>query len=62
VGRPLQEHIAYLEERIEMLKARQDDPDLTAVERYQAARDLEIAETALVYFRNAFEVERKISI
>ena len=59
--RPLREHLAYLERKIENLKAEQNNPDRTAGERYQASIDLGIAERALVCFRQAYELEQKVS-
>jgi len=61
VERPLREHVAYLEQKIDSLKAQQSDPDRTAGERYQASIDLGIAERALIYFRQAYELEQKVS-
>ncbi|HLY39712.1 MAG TPA: hypothetical protein VKR52_00815 [Terracidiphilus sp.] len=59
--RTLREHIATLEEKIETLKAMRSNLDLTAGERYQAMLDLERAESALLHYREAFELEQKIS-
>jgi hypothetical protein len=59
--RPLQDHIAYLEQRIEILKAQQSDAERTAGERLQSSIDLRIAERALVHFRKAFELEQRVS-
>jgi hypothetical protein len=58
--RPLKEHIADLERQIENLKERQGDLDLTAAERYKAAINLEIAERALSYFRQAYGLEKQV--
>jgi hypothetical protein len=60
MDRPLKDHIAYLEQKIENLKAQHDDLDLTAGERYQAVIDLELAERALACFREARELEKKV--
>lgn len=59
--RPLREHIASLEEKIEALKAQQNDPGRSADERYQSSIDLRFAERALEHFRAAYELEQKIS-
>jgi hypothetical protein len=58
--RPLQEHIALLEKKIQILSGRATDMSRTASERYQATVDLDIAERALAQFRSAFELELKI--
>jgi hypothetical protein len=60
--RSLQEHIASLERKIETLKAQQDDPHRTAGERFQLAKDLETAESALACFRQAYKLEQEISV
>lgn len=59
--RPLQEHIASLEEKIAHLKTQANHADRTAAERYQAALDLGIAERALIHFRKAYELEQRIA-
>jgi hypothetical protein len=57
---PLKNHIAYLEQRIERLKAQHDDLQLTAEERFQAVVDLSFAESALAGFRQAYELEKRL--
>jgi hypothetical protein len=59
--RSLQEHIAHLEQRIDFFKQQLKDPDHSPREHASLQIDLDIAERALVYFRKAFELERKIS-
>lgn len=58
---PLRKHISGLAYKIEILKAQAIDPKRTADERYQAAFDLENAERALAAFRQAYDLEQKIS-
>ena len=60
--RPLQEHIALLEQKIRALTAQANDVDRTAEDRYQATIDLDFAERALSHFRRAYELEQKISL
>lgn len=60
MDRPLKDHIAYLERKIENLKAQQDDMKLTSGERYQATIDLGFAESALASFRQAYDLEQKL--
>jgi hypothetical protein len=59
--RPLQEHIARLEEKIRVLSARSNDIDWTAADRFQVTVDLDLAERALDHFRKAYELEQKIN-
>lgn len=60
MDRPLRDHIAYLEEKIESLRTRQNDISITAGERYQAVEDIRIAESALAYFRHAYALEQRV--
>ena len=59
--RTLQEHVAFLEERIAMLEAQAVDLNRTAAERYQSSVDLATAQSALLHFRKAYELEQGIS-
>jgi hypothetical protein len=59
--RTLQEHIAFLEERIARLEVQAIDLNRTAAERYQSSVDLSTAQSALLYFRKAYELEQDIS-
>ena len=59
--RTLQEHIAFLEERIAKLEAQAVDLSRTAAERYQSSVDLATAQSALVHFRKAYELEQEVS-
>ncbi|UWZ86254.1 hypothetical protein [Occallatibacter riparius] len=59
--RPLQEHIALLEQKVQALSAVANDITLTAAERFQASVDLDTAERALDHFRKAYELEQKIA-
>ena len=58
--RPLKEHIALLEQKIQVLTATANDVQRTAEERYQATVDLDFAEKALAHFQQAYELEQKI--
>jgi hypothetical protein len=60
--RPLQEHIAILEQKIQSLSAQASDIERSAEDRYQATVDLDFAERALSHFRKAYELEQKISM
>jgi hypothetical protein len=59
--RALQEHIAHLEQRIEFFKKQLAEQDRSPQEKVGLQVDLDIAERSLVYFRKAYELERKIS-
>jgi len=59
--RTLQEHIAFLEERIAKLEVQAIDLNRTAAERYQSSVDLSTAQSALLYFQKAYELEQDIS-
>ena len=58
--RPLQDHIALLEQKIQILSRQATDLSLTADELFQASVDLDIAERALSQFRSAYELEKKL--
>lgn len=58
--RPLQEHLLYLETRIEELKKKLRDNSLAKAEKETAQIDLGIAERALIHFQKAFELEQKL--
>ena len=60
--RPLREHIVYIEQKIETLKAKLENDQLPASEREAVVMDLGIAERALLLFRKAFELEQKLSV
>ena len=59
--RPLREHIAYLEEKIENIKRRSAEFDRTEAEKSEMQIDLGIAERALVHFQKAFELEQRLT-
>lgn len=59
--RTLQEHITYLEQKIEALKKELQDPQKTLPEKNEIRIDLGIAERSLEHFRKAFELEQRVS-
>jgi hypothetical protein len=59
--RTLREHIAYLEQKIEIFKKELEEPEKSLMERSELRTDLGIAERSLVFFRKAFDLEQKIS-
>lgn len=59
--RPLQEHIAHLEEKILNLKVQAVDLSRTADERYQSSLDLRIAQKALMHYRQAYKLEQQLA-
>jgi hypothetical protein len=59
--RPLQEHIAQLEQKIESLKAQLQESGRSSEFQKGLRLHLEIAETSLILFRKAYELEREIS-
>jgi hypothetical protein len=61
VQRPLQDHIAYLEQKIVILNKELVDTTKTLLQRNEIKIDLGIAERSLVHFRKAFELEKRLS-
>ncbi len=59
--RTLQEHIRFLEERVLALTAQMARPIHTEQERNRLQSEILIAEQALAYYRNAYELEQKIA-
>jgi hypothetical protein len=57
--RPLQEHIARLEEKIVVLKRELRNLDLADFQRSERELSLRNAEEALRLFRRAYELEQK---
>ena len=57
--RPLQEHIARLEQKIISLKRELRDPDLADYERSEQEISLQNAEEALKLFLKAYELEQR---
>ena len=57
--RPLQEHLARLEERIVLLRKELRDPNLLEYQRSERELALKNAEEALGLFRRAYELEQK---
>ncbi|KAA6465239.1 hypothetical protein DYQ86_04650 [Acidobacteria bacterium AB60] len=60
MDRPLKDHIAALEQKIEKRRALQNNLSFPAAERYQAVIDLDFAERALASFRQAYDLEKKV--
>ena len=57
--RPLQEHIARLEEKIVVLKRELRDPGLLEYQRSERELALKNAEEAVRLFRKAYELEQR---
>jgi len=57
--RPLQEHIARLEQKIISLKRELRDPDLADYEKSEREISLQNAEEALKLFLKAYELEQR---
>ena len=57
--RPLQEHLARLEERIVLLRKELRDPNLLEYQRSERELALKNAEEALGLCRRAYELEQK---
>jgi hypothetical protein len=58
--RTLSEHIAYLEQKIDMLKKQLEEPEKTASQQNEIEIDLGIAERALAHFQRAFDFEQRL--
>jgi hypothetical protein len=59
--RTLQEHITRLEQKIVLLQMQLTEPDLSPAAQNGIRVDLGMAERALIYFQQAYDLERKIS-
>jgi hypothetical protein len=59
--RPLSEHIAYLERKVEAIRRALSDPDLGDLEKADLRLDLDMAERALAHFHKAFDLEQRVS-
>ena len=58
--RPLHDHILYLEERVQILRAELTEPRRFARERERIESELNVAETALAHYRAAIDLEQNI--
>jgi len=58
--RPLKEHIAFLEQRVQELQSDINRNLLTKVELDRLDSEIEAAELALTYYRKAFDLERQL--
>jgi len=61
VKKPLQEHIAHLEQKIDSLREQLKDSDGSPEFRKGLKLHLEIAETSLALFRKAYDLETTLS-
>jgi hypothetical protein len=57
----LPEHVTRLEQKIESLNKLLAEPGLSPAAQNGVRVDLGMAERALIYFRQAYELERKLS-
>jgi len=60
MDRPLRDHIAYLETRLQELNAQIMENRRTQIERNRLESEIRAAELALNYYRKALELERKL--
>jgi hypothetical protein len=60
MDRPLKEHIAHLEQRLQVLNQELMESARSAAEHKRIEADLRAAELALVYYRQALELEKKV--
>ena len=58
--RTLQEHVRFLEQRIVALSAEMAGPIRDENERNRLQSEILIAEQALAYYKNGYELEQKI--
>jgi hypothetical protein len=61
MDRPLREHISHLEKRLEKLNKELMEHSRTIEERNRMESEIRVAQLALVYYRNALELERQVS-
>jgi len=59
--RPLNEHIAFLEHRMEELNREIMQNRLSKIERNRVEAEIRAAETALSYYRRALSIERTLA-
>ena len=60
MDRPLKEHIAHLEQRLQVLNQELMESDRGPAEHKRIEADMRAAELALVYYRQALELEKKV--
>jgi ABC-type phosphate transport system auxiliary subunit len=60
MDRPLKEHIAHLEQRLEALNQELMESAPIAADHNRIESDIRAAELALVYYRQALELEKKV--
>jgi len=59
--RPLKEHIAFLDRRMEELNREIMQNRLSQIERNRVEAEIRAAETALSYYRRALSIERTLA-
>ena len=60
MDRPLQEHLNHLEQRLQVLNQELMESARTLAERNRIQGDIRAAELALIYYRQALELEKKV--
>ena len=61
MDRSLKEHISFLETRQQELHREMMEEGRTLVERNRIESEIRAAELALIYYRNALELERQLT-
>jgi hypothetical protein len=61
MDRTVREHISYLQKRIRDLNAHAMDDNLTQAERNRIESEIRAAQQALIFYREALELERQAS-
>lgn len=59
--RPLKEHISFLETQVQKLNADVMNNSRTQAERNRIEAEIRATELALVYYRKALELEKRVS-
>jgi hypothetical protein len=60
MDRPLKEHIANLERRLQVLNAQLMESTRTLAERNRIESEIRLAALALDYYRKALELEKRV--
>ena len=61
MDRPLKDHIAHLERRLQQLNRELMEQSRTLEKRNRTESEIRAAELALVYYRKALDLEKQIS-